>query len=103
MRRARSMCLNTIETFVAWNEHAPVRGRFDVSGRLDLVRFLQCVADEGMYAIVPPGPFICAEWHNGVLPGWLTKECPLGLRRSDPLYIVSVAQYLGQVLPLTSQ
>ena len=27
-----------------------------------------------MHAIVRPGPYICAEWHNGGLPVWLTGD-----------------------------
>ena len=59
-RVARRMGLNTIETYVAWNAHAPEPGTFDLTGGLDLDRFLRMVADAGMYAIVRPGPYICA-------------------------------------------
>ena len=41
IRKARLMGLNTIETYVAWNLHAPRRGEWDVTGRLDLARFLR--------------------------------------------------------------
>jgi beta-galactosidase len=97
---AREMGLNTVETYVAWNEHAPVRGEFHTDGRLDLVHFLKLIAAAGMKAIVRPGPFICAEWDNGGLPGWLTRECGDRLRRSDPLYLAAVGEYFAQLLPL---
>ena len=61
IRKARLMGLNTIETYVAWNEHAPSPGVFRTDGGLDLGRFLDLVAAEGMRAIVRPGPYICAE------------------------------------------
>src|SRR4051794_36454568 len=79
--KARRMGLNTIETYVPWNAHAPSRGEFDLSGGLDLDRFLRLVADAGMYAIVRPGPYICAEWDNGGLPAGLV---PGPARRSRP-------------------
>ena len=72
IRKARLMGLNTIETYVAWNFHAPERGRFDLDGPRDLGRFLDLVAAEGLHAIVRPGPYICAEWDNGGLPAWLS-------------------------------
>jgi beta-galactosidase len=59
IRMGRMMGLNTIETYVAWNEHSPERGVFDTTGRLDLARFLREVQAEGMHAIVRPGPYIC--------------------------------------------
>ncbi len=68
IRAARLMGLNTIETYVPWNEHEPEPGVFRADGALDLARFLDLVAAEGMHAIVRPGPYICAEWDGGVFP-----------------------------------
>ncbi|MCY7289349.1 MAG: beta-galactosidase [Cryobacterium sp.] len=100
IRSAKAMGLNTIETYVAWNEHSPLRGRFDLDGRLDLTRFFENIAAEGMHAIVRPGPYICAEWDNGGLPGWLTRECGTDLRRDEPRYMAAVSEYLSQLLPV---
>ena len=50
------MGLNTIETYVAWNAHEPRRGEWDATGWNDLGRFLDLIAEEGMHAIVRPGP-----------------------------------------------
>ncbi|GAB3815188.1 beta-galactosidase [Tessaracoccus terricola] len=97
IRKARLMGLNTIETYVAWNAHEPVRGRWDASGGLDLGRFLDIVAEEGMHAIVRPGPYVCAEWHNGGLPTWLTADADMRLRSSDPRYLEAVTAYLERV------
>src|SRR3954468_9598646 len=95
--KARRMGLNTIETYVPWNAHAPSRGEFDLSGGLDLDRFLRLVADAGMYAIVRPGPYICAEWDNGGLPAWLFRDPSVGVRRYEPKYLDAVREYLTRV------
>ncbi|WP_103350816.1 beta-galactosidase family protein [Amycolatopsis sp. CA-128772] len=95
--KARRMGLNTIETYVAWNAHAPEPGVFDLSGGLDLDRFLRLVADAGMYAIVRPGPYICAEWDNGGLPAWLFRDPSVGVRRYEPKYLDAVRDYLTKV------
>jgi beta-galactosidase len=97
IRTAKAMGLNTIETYVAWNAHEPVRGEWDATGWNDLGRFLDLVAAEGLHAIVRPGPYICAEWHNGGLPVWLTSTPGIGLRRSEPQYLAAVAEYLERV------
>lgn len=97
IRKARLMGLNTIETYVAWNAHEPVRGQWDASGGNDLGRFLDIIADEGMHAIVRPGPYVCAEWHNGGLPAWLTADASMRLRSSDPKYLEAVTDYLERV------
>jgi beta-galactosidase len=97
IHKARLMGLNTIETYVAWNAHVPRRGEWDATGWNDLGRFLDLIAAEGLHAIVRPGPYICAEWHNGGLPVWLTSMPDVGLRRSDPRFVEEVARYLSNV------
>jgi beta-galactosidase len=100
IRKARQMGLNTIETYVAWNAHAPRQGEFDLTGSLDLGRFLDDVAAEGMHAIVRPGPYICAEWDNGGLPAWLFESGTVGVRRDEPQYLAAVENYLEQLAPV---
>jgi len=102
IRSARQMGLNTIETYVAWNVHAPTPDVFDTSGPRDLGRFLDLVAAEGMHAIVRPGPYICAEWDNGGLPAWLFRLPGVGVRRNEPTYLAAVGRYLAHVLPLVA-
>jgi beta-galactosidase len=97
IRKARLMGLNTIETYVAWNAHEPIRGEWDASGPNDLGLFLDLIAEEGMHAIVRPGPYVCAEWHNGGLPTWLTADPTMRLRSSDPRYLAAVTGYLEKV------
>jgi beta-galactosidase len=100
IRKARLMGLNTIETYVAWNAHAPSPDSFRLDGELDLGRFLDLIAEEGMHAIVRPGPYICAEWTNGGLPAWLLSACGAGIRRNDPSYMAAVAGYLAALAPV---
>jgi beta-galactosidase len=98
--KAKQMGLNTIETYVAWNAHSPRRGEFDTSGRLDLGRFLDTVAEHGMHAIVRPGPYICAEWDNGGLPAWLFQQAGTGIRSSEPTYLAAVEEYYEHLAPI---
>jgi len=102
IRKAKAMGLNTIETYVAWNAHEPVRGDWDATGWNDLGRFLDLIADEGLHAIVRPGPYICAEWHNGGLPVWLTSTPGIGIRRSEPQFLAAVSEYLRRVYEIVA-
>jgi beta-galactosidase len=99
IRKARQLGLNTIETYVAWNAHAPAEGEFRLDGGLDLGRFLDLVAAEGLFAIVRPGPYICGEWTNGGLPAWLNVPGAV-VRRNDPQYMAAVNRYLSQLAPV---
>lgn len=102
IRKARQMGLDTIETYVAWNLHAPTPDSWDVSGNLDLGAFLDAVAAQGMHAIVRPGPYICSEFDNGGLPHWLTDAGRTPLRCSDPRFLAPTLDYLRRVYEIVA-
>ncbi|GAA1993791.1 beta-galactosidase [Isoptericola halotolerans] len=97
LRKARLMGLNTIETYVAWNFHAPARGEFRTDGPRDLGRFLDLAAAEGLHTIVRPGPYICAEWTGGGLPAWLFTDPTVGVRRAEPQFLAAIEDYYAAV------
>ena len=94
LEKLRAAGFNTVETYVCWNLHEPEKGRFDFSGMLDIERFLALSQELGLYAIVRPGPYICAEWDFGGLPAWLLREQGLRLRCSDPQFLRHVRESL---------
>ncbi|MFF3623274.1 beta-galactosidase family protein [Streptomyces sp. NPDC002467] len=99
LRKARLLGLNTVETYVPWNLHAPRRGEFRLDGGLDLPRFLDLAAAEGLHVLLRPGPYICAEWEGGGLPSWLLTEEDIALRSRDPRFLAAVDGYLAALLP----
>jgi beta-galactosidase len=102
IRKARLMGLNTVETYVPWNLHAVEPGSWTEEGRLDLRRFLEAVAAEGMHAIVRPGPYICAEFDNGGLPAWLFADPEVGVRRGEPKFLAAIEDYLARVCAIVA-
>ena len=94
----KALGFNTVETYVPWNMHEPKKGRFDFQGILDIEKFLQIAQDLGLYAIVRPSPFICAEWEFGGMPAWLLTE-DMRIRSSDAPYLQAVADYYDELLP----
>jgi len=100
LRMLRAMGLNTVETYVPWNLHEPQRGAYAFAGLTDLGGFLDAARAEGLYAIVRPGPYICAEWDNGGLPSWLTGTLPpRRLRCADPAYLAEVDRWFDELIP----
>ena len=94
----KALGFNTVETYVPWNMHEPKKGQFDFQGILDIEKFLQIAQDLGLYAIVRPSPFICAEWEFGGMPAWLLTE-DMRIRSSDDPYLQAVADYYDELLP----
>ncbi|CAI9406761.1 glycoside hydrolase family 35 protein [Aestuariimicrobium sp. T2.26MG-19.2B] len=97
--RVKAMGCNTVETYVAWNFHAPTADQVDFSGWRDLELFLQTAAEIGLDAIVRPGPYICAEWEGGGFPGWLLRDRNLRLRVNDPGYLAHVDRWFDELIP----
>ncbi|MFG3494664.1 beta-galactosidase family protein [Streptomyces sp. NPDC047928] len=103
LRGLRAMGLNTVETYVPWNLHEPRPGQYDFTGIADLDGFLRAVRDAGLYAIVRPSPYICAEWENGGLPWWLLADREVrALRCQDPAYLAHVDRWFDRLIPLVA-
>src|SRR5450755_1056674 len=49
LKMARAMGLNTISTYVFWNEHEPTPGKFDFSGNNDVAEFISGAQQEGLW------------------------------------------------------
>ncbi|MFE3523880.1 beta-galactosidase family protein [Streptomyces sp. NPDC059161] len=97
----RAMGLNCVETYVPWNVHEPFPGRYrDVAA---LGRFLDAAREAGLWAIVRPGPYICAEWENGGLPHWLTGRLGRRARTDDAEYLAHVDRWFGTLLPQVAE
>ncbi|MEU9201809.1 glycoside hydrolase family 35 protein [Streptomyces sp. NPDC048332] len=93
----RAMGLNCVETYVPWNLHEPRPGEFRDVGALG--RFLDAVQQAGLWAIVRPGPYICAEWENGGLPAWVTGRFGRRVRTRDAGYLDAVERWFAELLP----
>lgn len=93
----KSLGMNTICLYVFWNYHEPVEGKYDFEGQKDLAEFCKIAQKHGMYVIVRPGPYVCAEWEMGGLPWWLLKKEDIGLRVQDPYYMERTRLFMDEV------
>lgn len=90
---------NTVETYVAWNIHEPHKGQFVFDGHFDLDAFIQTAAELGLYVIVRPGPYICAEWDFGGFPAWLLEDKNMQLRCFYEPYLKHVDEWFDALMP----
>jgi len=97
MKMAKAMGLNTIGTYVFWNLHEPQKGKFDFSGNNDIAEFVKIAHEEGLWVILRPSPYICAEWEFGGYPYWLQNEKGLVLRSKEPQYLKEYKAYINEV------
>lgn len=90
---------NTVETYVPWNLHEPKEGQFVFDGFCDFNEFVKAAENLDLMVIVRPGPFICAEWEMGGLPGWLLKDKNIKLRCMDEKYLTYVDRWFDEFIP----
>ncbi|KAM6945901.1 beta-galactosidase-1-like protein 2 [Aplochiton taeniatus] len=91
--------LNTLTTYVPWNLHEPERGVFNFKDQLDLEAYIQLAAELGLWVIIRPGPYICAEWDLGGLPSWLLQDKNMKLRTTYPGFTKAVNSFFDQLIP----
>lgn len=97
-KKMRAMGCNCVETYCAWTLHEKKKGEFDFSGILDIEKFLKTAQEEGLMAIVRPGPYICAEFEFGGLPWWIQSEEDIEIRCMNASYIKYFDRYLDELL-----
>lgn len=97
MRMAKAMGINTIGTYVFWNLHEPQKGVFDFSGNNDIAAFVRTAQEEGLWVVLRPSPYVCAEWEFGGYPYWLQNEKGLVVRSKDPKYLKEYKTYIMEV------
>lgn len=96
LKMAKAMGLNTIATYVFWNYHETRPGVFDFrTGNRDLAAFLRIAQEEGLWVILRPGPYACAEWDFGGFPSYLLKTPDLKVRSNDPRFLAAAHGYVN--------
>lgn len=107
IKMCKALGMNTVCIYIFWNIHEQQEGQFDFTGNNDVAEFCRLAQKNGMYVIVRPGPYVCAEWEMGGLPWWLLKKKDIKLRERDPYFMERVKifeQKVGeQLAPMTIQ
>ncbi len=96
LEKIRRIGCNFIATYVPWNYHEPEPGRMEWSGDRDLGAFLELCREYGLWVVIKPGPYICAEWDFGGFPDWLLGQNHK-LRLPDEKYYGLIRHWYGAV------
>ena len=99
LEKLKNMGCNTVETYIPWNFHEPKKSEFLWEGQHDVCRFIELAQELGLYVIIRPAPFICAEWEWGGLPAWLLAEPEMRPRCSYEPFMKHVREYYEVLLP----
>ncbi len=89
--KMRECGINTVSTYVFWNYHEEIKGRFDFSGNKDVSAFLQICKDIEMPCILRIGPWCHGEVIRGGFPKRINKLTKK--RCNNPNYLAEVKEY----------
>lgn len=94
LHKAKAMGLNTVAVYCMWNMHEPEPDKWIFIGNEDVAHFVRLAQEEGLWVILRPGPYVCAEWEFGGYPWWLLKDTTMKVRSSDPHFMKAARDYL---------
>lgn len=98
IQMARAMGCNTIAAYIFWNYHEQQEGVFDFkTENRNIAEFITICQQEGMWVLLRPGPYVCAEWDFGGLPPYLLKYPDIKVRCMDTRYMAAVKRYVTQL------
>lgn len=63
-------------------------------------RIIDIAQELGLYVILRPSPYICAEWEFGGFPAWLLTKQGIRLRCYNKVYLDCVARYYDKLIPM---
>jgi beta-galactosidase len=97
LKMMHAMGLNTVSIYVFWNQQEPREDEFDFTGDTDIAEFVRLAQKEGLWVILRPGPYCCAEWEFGGFPWWLLKQPDMKVRGEDPRFLAAAGTYLKKL------
>jgi beta-galactosidase len=98
LQMVKAMGLNTVATYVFWNYHETSPGVWDFkTENKNLSEFIRTAQEEGLFVILRPGPYACAEWEFGGYPWWLQKNEQLVVRTNNKPFLDSCKVYLNKL------
>lgn len=98
LKMLKAMGLNTVATYVFWNYHETTPGVWDfTTGNKNLAEFIKTAQQEGLFVILRPGPYACAEWDFGGYPWWLQKNKDLVIRTNNKAFLDSCRVYINKL------
>ena len=97
LKMCKALGLNAVCAYLFWNLHEPQPGQFDWNGQADAAEFCRMAQREGLWVILRPGPYACAEWEMGGLPWWLLNREGLRVRTRDPQFLEPAKAWLKEV------
>ena len=97
LQMLRAMGCNAVGCYMFWNYHEREPGKFHWRWEGNVAEFCRIAQEEGLWVILRPGPYSCAEWEGGGAPWWLLKDDDISMRSSDPKWLEPAKKWIAAV------
>lgn len=97
LQKARALGLNTIFTYVFWNEIQPTQDSWEYSGINNMTRFFELAQENDLNIVFRPGPYVCAEHEWGGLPAWLSQIPDMEIRADNEPFLDASKTYIDRL------
>uniref|UniRef100_A0A2N9EWK0 Beta-galactosidase n=1 Tax=Fagus sylvatica TaxID=28930 RepID=A0A2N9EWK0_FAGSY len=98
IQKAKEGGLDVIQTYVFWNGHEPLPGKYYFEGNYDLVKFIKLVKQAGLYVNLRIGPYVCAEWNFGGFPVWLKYIPGINFRTDNEPFKYQMQRFTTKIV-----
>lgn len=102
MKLLKAAGYHAIDVYFPWNYHETAPEQWDFSGNRDVEEFLRLAAENGLFVIARPGPYICSEWDGGAIPAWLWEK-EIAVRQDDARFLEEMEKWYRHILPLLAK
>ena len=91
------MGLNTIFSYVFWDQIQPNPDTWDFSGRNNIAEYFQIAQKVGLHIVLRAGPYVCGEHEWGGFPAWLSEVQDMVVRSDNAPFLKASKVYLDRL------
>ena len=94
---ARAMGLNTIFSYIYWDQMEPTQGAWVTDGNNNIAAWAEKIGKAGMQLGLRPGPYICGEHEWGGFPSWLATVPGMAVRTNNGPFLDAAKSYVSKL------
>lgn len=102
MKLLKTAGYQAIDVYFPWNYHETAPDTWDFERNKDVETFLKLAAENELFVIARPGPYICSEWDGGAIPAWLSEK-KVAVRQDNPEFLSEMRNWYAHILPILSK
>ncbi|KAH8658279.1 putative beta-calactosidase [Xylariales sp. PMI_506] len=95
LSKVRAMGINTIFSYIFWNNLEPTQGLWlSDEPQNDVAEYFKIAQEVGLHVVLRPGPYICGEHEWGGFPAWLSEIPGMVVRTNNTPFLEQAKSYV---------